>query len=97
MKKLDELIANEKLFRRRNEALIKVAEFNDTRATLEFFCECSDVTCRQIIRLSADDYKKIHNNRRNFILKPGHETSEIESVIETKKSFNIVEKLSEFV
>ena len=97
MKKLDELIANEKLFRRRNEALIKVAEFNDTRATLEFFCECSDVTCRQIIRLSADDYKKIHKNRRNFVLRPGHERSEIESVIETKKNFTIVEKLSELV
>lgn len=60
--------------------------------TLQFYCECSDENCRQRIELSVSTYGDIHQNRSRFVVLPGHEVIEVESVIETNDAYTIVEK-----
>jgi len=48
---------------------------------LSFYCECSDETCELRVPLRRNDYDKIHSNNDTFIVVPGHEVTEIESIV----------------
>ena len=97
---------NEVVFRKHNERLMKWAKSYNAIAEkeghhaevlnkdtkLEFFCECADENCVERVSESADKYKKIHQAKDTFIIKPGHEVVSIEKVVEQKPDYHIVEK-----
>ncbi len=60
---------------------------------LRFYCECSNLDCRERIPITAQEYDKLHKNNRRFILKPSHYLPEIEKIVERGKDFIVVEKL----
>lgn len=62
---------------------------------LHFYCECSRLGCIARIDLVAEEYERIHRNRRRFILKPGHEMHDVEKVVEAGPDYVVVEKVVE--
>lgn len=103
------LAENEVLFRQYNERvqkgfddLQKIANedgqtphLHNDDIPLYFYCECSDENCHERIQLKSSRYNEIHQNRRRFIIKCGHETQTIEKIIEKEPNFCIIEKYEE--
>ena len=97
---------NEVVFRKHNERLMKWANsYNaiakkeghhagtlDKNTLLEFFCECADENCVERVKETASKYKKIHQSKDTFIIKPGHNVISIEKVIHKESDYHIVEK-----
>lgn len=99
-------IENEMIFRRVNEKVgdgledldaMHIEDDNpqlvwDDNTLLNFKCECSDENCEKRIAIKLSDYKKIHENRKAFIILPKHQVEEIEEIILTKDTYSVVEK-----
>jgi hypothetical protein len=88
---------NEVIFQQANQG---VADFvaedtHDPNAVIRFYCECSNIDCRERISLTAEDYRKLHKTERLFIALKGHETPSIEKIVSRHGSFNQVEKEGE--
>jgi hypothetical protein len=62
----------------------------DERAA--FVCECARVDCVQMVKLPLDEYKRWHADDRRFVVLPGHEYPDVESVIETTADYLVIEK-----
>lgn len=97
---------NEAYFRRRNEAVNEsidtlnqlanednLPEMNDASdMKLAFHCECADEDCNERITLRISTYRKLHANRRKFIVKPHHRVTSIEVTTAKKPLYWVVEK-----
>lgn len=60
-----------------------------------FICECSDVRCVEIIRLTLEEYARIRRNPRWFVHAPGHEESVPGAVelVDRNERYLVVEKI----
>lgn len=103
----DRLVKNEAIFRQINEEVQNglnelekiagedgqssmVAKHDDV--PLHFYCECADITCHERIEMNLSEYKVLHYDRRQFIIKPGHEIDEIEDIVDEDKDVTVVKK-----
>ncbi len=89
-------VENEVIFRERNDAIKEMAKEllandNKTDMRLQFVCECADENCRETIELSISEYEAARGNDQEFIIKPGHEQSDVEKVVKRDGHF-VVEK-----
>jgi hypothetical protein len=107
-KKLSERrqIENEVVFRQTNEqiqkdfdALNEMAERegdtslpNTDELQLHFYCECSDENCQERIGIKLSLYNDFHNNRKQFLISPDHESSAVERIILRDSNYTVVEK-----
>lgn len=99
-------IKNEVVFRQANESVQKGLDEikkmakkegytglpKDDDIPLHFFCECSDENCKERIVLKPSEYKAMHTNRRQFLIKPVHEVPAIEKVVSEKANYTVVKK-----
>jgi signal transduction histidine kinase len=91
----ERLAFTETIFRDVNERLRRApivadgAAPDDVRA---FVCECSDLACAQVVYVRFDDYRRVRGSTSTFMVAPGHDTPEIENVIEQADHFHVVEK-----
>lgn len=99
-------IENEVVFRKANEQIQKELDqlkelakedgaetlLPDENMELHFYCECSDENCRERIVMTLSKYKKLHQDRRQFIICPDHEVISLEKVVVTNSKFSVVEK-----
>lgn len=88
---------NEVIFQQANQG---VADFitqdgGDPSTIIKFYCECSNIDCRQRIPLTAANYSNLHKSQRWFIALTGHETPEIEKIVSKHDGFSVVEKFGE--
>jgi hypothetical protein len=83
---------NEVLFREANEKISRTGDELDFPGKIPFLCECEEPTCSQIVRLESDEYERARSSARQFVVAPGHETREA-NTIESNERFMIVEKL----
>jgi hypothetical protein len=96
------LAENERLIQQINETAELVAldeaggEEDGAEAEVEFYCACGRRACYETILLTAAEYEEIHRTSNRFIVVPGHETPEIEVVVERHNSFNVVAKRSDY-
>jgi hypothetical protein len=91
------LARNEALFREVNER-IEAAVARAARAdghVYEFLCECSNADCTLLLPLTITEYEAVRTDPRQFIVAPGHELPEIESVVAQKRGYQIVLKAGE--
>ena len=98
MNATEERIARvESLFRDVNERIAESAErFDADRA--EFVCECADQECTERVAATLDEYEHARADGTTFILRPGHEDTRVERVIERRGSrVAIVQKFNESV
>ena len=60
--------------------------------TSEFVCECANDDCVERLPVPRDEYVAVRSEPRRFIVAPGHEAAELETVVERHDRFFVVEK-----
>ncbi|MEO8105373.1 MAG: hypothetical protein ABI602_03480 [Candidatus Saccharibacteria bacterium] len=89
------LVENEMLTRTNNiKAGQALAAMSTIISSVYFNCECSQATCLEKVRLTVATYTKLHLLGNRFVIKPGHETSAIESVEVRAPKYWVVQKFS---
>jgi hypothetical protein len=86
---------NEEVFRTVNERIEEGAKQHGVDRPLPFHCECSAKRCVEKIELAPADYDRVAAHVARFVLIPGHEQPEVESVVERHPSYLVVEKFGE--
>jgi len=92
----ERLARNETLFRSVNENIEQVATLGHVdEHTFEFFCECSNVDCTLQLPMTVAEYERIRADPKQFMVAPGHELPEIETVVARKSAYHVVVKEGE--
>jgi hypothetical protein len=63
-----------------------------TTTPLDFQCECSDPNCDKHVKVSIENYEKIHQRKDRFTIIKGHKTPSVEKVVTEEPQFEVVEK-----
>ena len=85
---------NEVVFREVNEQVAGLEERSGSRSA-SFVCECAEASCIDRIGVPLDVYEAVRANPRRFIVKPGHERTELERVVDTRDGYLVVEKIGD--
>jgi hypothetical protein len=94
MRENEELM--EELNRRMERMLEEIREDDETADAddpIAFLCECSQLDCRERVRLEPSLFDRIHRDPDQFVLVPGHEVPDIERVVDQVGDVLIVRKL----
>jgi hypothetical protein len=84
---------NEALFRVVNERIEALnLAFATLTETMDIVCECGDIHCAERVVLGLADYERIRAESTHFVVVPGHELPEVETVVERGDGFVVVEK-----
>jgi hypothetical protein len=84
---------NEAVFREVNERIDVLADTFDLQSEiLDLVCECGDADCAQRIAMTQSEYEHVRSESHRFAVYPGHEIPDVESVVERRKGYDIVEK-----
>lgn len=81
--------ASEVVFRELNEQLTGL-ETDEPETTV--VCECADLACTDPITMPDASYETMRSDPQLFVVKPGHEASELEDVVERHAEYLIVRK-----
>ena len=92
MSREDRLASNEALFREGNERMAAWEERQATEELARYLCECANEDCREKVQLHKPEYEHVRSNSRWFVIVPGHEIPDIETVIERSERWAIIEK-----
>jgi hypothetical protein len=71
---------------------MRAEEDEDLDAPVSFFCECSDIECRERVRLTPERFDEVHRESVLFVLVPGHEVLAVETVVEEYPGYVVVRK-----
>jgi hypothetical protein len=92
----ERLAKNETLFREVNERVAEVAmnfvEVETRSDPVEFACECGRADCTEPIAMTLVEYEAARTEPTRFVVVPGHEQPEIETVVERHPTYLVVEK-----
>lgn len=91
-KREERLAENEAMFRVANERMAGWEEQHVQSQTEPYYCECADPDCREKVVLRKADYERIRADSSHFVIVPGHEVPDVETVIEQQGGWAIVEK-----
>ena len=84
--------ANEATIRDVNEGIERGQWPGEEDSPVGFRCECARLGCNQLIELTVREYEEIRANPRRFVVVPGHELPDVETVVESRRGYLIVEK-----
>lgn len=85
---------NEATFREINEA-IEAGIWKGDRDRAAFVCECGELGCNVVLEVTMETYERVRSDSRWFVIAPGHELTDIETVIERGDGYSVVEKRGE--
>jgi hypothetical protein len=92
--RLARIARNQGLFRAVNERIESLsARSGSDRERVEFLCECGRDACETRIWLTPREVESVHVESDRFALAPGHQTEEIERVVERNERYWVVDKL----
>jgi hypothetical protein len=80
------------MFRFANERMSGWEELHANENVELYFCECADEDCREKIELHKHDYETVRSNSRHFVVVPGHEVPDVETVIDKHEGWAVIEK-----
>jgi hypothetical protein len=89
------VVRNEALFR---EVNIRIADLEerllglDEDGLMSLVCECGHTGCTNPIKVDPATFEQVRENSLRFLVAPGHEDLDDESVVERRAGFLIVEK-----
>ena len=66
----------------------RLSEFSE----IAFHCECDDDACTEFVKISAEEYAKVHLRTRNFVVLPSHVRLDIEEIITSFPKYAVVGK-----
>jgi hypothetical protein len=92
------LVENEVVFKKLNQRLQKAIkaildQVHTNEMELLFYCECSNLDCKERIKIPVEVYEKIHKRNDHFALKPGHEIGQMERIVSQTDDYLVVQKL----
>ena len=86
-----ERVATEVMFREANEQIRNAQqELRPPVERVPFLCECDDPSCREPIRLSAEEYERVRTDGTCFVVVTGHSTTG--EVVSASDGHSIVRK-----
>jgi hypothetical protein len=91
----ERMARNEAMFREANQRAHAWDERHLDREIELYFCECAKPGCREKVSLSDADYERVRSDSRRFVIVPGHELPDVETVIEQNEGWAIIEKAPE--
>jgi hypothetical protein len=91
-KKQRRAAANEATIRDVNEGIERGQWPGEEETPVAFRCECARLGCNQLVELSVREYEDVRAHPRRFVVVAGHELQDVETVIETRPGYVIVEK-----
>lgn len=80
------------MFRDVNEALGSGRWPGEEGAPVAYRCECARLGCSRLIELKVREYEHVRAHPRQFLVAPGHELPEVETVVETHEGYVVVRK-----
>jgi hypothetical protein len=87
---------NDAAFREANEAIQAKAAAWEMDGPLPVICECADLSCSALVRLTASEYEAVRANPRWFINAPGHGDGEAWArIVAEHDHYIVVEKIGE--
>jgi hypothetical protein len=87
---------NEALFREVNENIARLEDRHGTTATeAVYVCECANAGCAEQIAIDPETYRRVRADARLFFVRPGHEDTQLERIVERSNEYLIVEKTGE--
>jgi len=97
MSELDErsrrIAINETRFRAINDRVEQdLRDFTAEDEAIAFVCECGYAACRDTICLDRRAYDAVRATSTHFVIVPGHEIADVETVIESHDGYLVVEK-----
>lgn len=92
-------IKNEQTFKLENEDRQELAEEilreeDKSSVPVQFVCECARATCHEVIEMTIRDYRKVHRKKNLFVVKAGHQHTDIENVVGKDGRYLVVQKPS---
>jgi hypothetical protein len=91
----ERIAGNEAMFRFANERMSKWGEMHADENVELYFCECADEECREKITLRKSEYEGVRADSHRFVIVPGHEVPDVETVVETHEGWAVIEKAPE--
>ncbi len=79
------------VFRAANERLRTRLEGLTYRGRQPVICECSDPDCMEVLDLTHEEYTLLRD-KGHFVVLRGHDTPAVESVVESRDDYDIVDK-----
>lgn len=87
------IIHNEALFREVNAHIADLEErMRLEEELLPLICECANTGCTTIIQVEHSTFEAVRKNRLRFLVAPGHELGDAETVVGRGTGYVIVEK-----
>lgn len=83
------------MFRVGNERMAGWEERHENEQPELYFCECADLDCREKVTLQEAEYEAVRSDARRFLVVPGHEIPDVETVIEEHDGWVVIEKAPE--
>jgi ANTAR domain-containing protein len=84
------MVETEELYRQVNDAIAE----NRTVDGQLYMCECANPYCNETMQLTSEDIEVLHSMPGYYIILPGHEVPDVESVVHSTDSYEIVNKLT---
>jgi hypothetical protein len=84
---------NQSLFRAVNERLRVMNEaFEEIAGSQAITCECADLHCIEQIKMTGEEYDRVRESPRRFVVLRDHVYSDVERVVGEYDGYQIVEK-----
>jgi hypothetical protein len=84
---------NEALYRSVNE---KIGGLNETfgvvAESMAVVCECGQLECTEQITLDIPLYERVRSDPTLFVVLPGHEEPDVETIVEEHDGFSVIRK-----
>ena len=90
---LERLVRNQLVFREVNDRIREVTQGLGIPDPIDFICECSREDCTETVALAVEEYDGVRSSPTLFVIVPGHETPQVEQVVDANERFSLVEKI----
>jgi hypothetical protein len=93
----ERIAKNETVFRAANREIEQADQEagGGSDQLIEVLCECGRPACGGVISLTVAEYDGVHSQDDRFVVLRGHESSEIEKVVEERAGYLVVDKFGE--
>ena len=88
----ERIARNEGVFRKVNEGIEAGHRSHAPDERVAFLCECGALGCNELIQLTLSDYEEVRADSHRFALVPGHELTDVETVVEQRDGYVVVVK-----
>jgi hypothetical protein len=84
---------NEALFRQVNDEIQDAYKTDEAETDrLSILCECGDLDCTMQVPIPFERYRAVRADPLLFIVTPGHDAPDVETIVEREEDFEIVSK-----